>query len=51
MCAMWAGVSFARGEKNKMSRPEKSLQFLLLILLYIYKANFNPGIDLQFAFF
>lgn len=33
-----------------LSRPEKSLQFLLLILLFIYKVSFNPDIDLQFVF-
>ena len=30
-----------------MTRPEKSLQFLLLILLFIYKVIFNPDIGLQ----
>lgn len=33
-----------------MSRPEKNLQFLLLILLYIYKANFNPDIYFSVIF-
>ena len=34
----------------KMTRPEKSLQFLLLILLFIYKVNLNPDIGLQLTF-
>ena len=40
---MWAGIKL-------LTRPEKSLQFLLLILLFIYKVIFNPDIGLQFDF-
>jgi len=35
---------------KKMTRPEKSLQFLLLILLFIYKVKVSPDMSLQFVF-
>jgi hypothetical protein len=45
-----ANVPFAGRHKIELSRPEKSLQFLLLILLFIYKVIVNPDIGLQFDF-
>ena len=40
-----------RLQAKAMTRPEKSLQFLWLILLYIYNNNINPDIALQEFFF
>ena len=33
-----------------LTRPEKSLQFLLLILIFIYKVNLSPDMSLQYFF-
>ena len=32
---------------KRLTRPEKSLQFKLLILIYIYKFSLNPDIGLH----
>ncbi len=36
---------------NEVTRPEKSLQLLLLILLFIYKVNISPDMRLQLLFY
>ena len=36
--------------KIELTRPEKSLQLLLLILLFIYKVKISPDMSLQFVF-
>ena len=35
---------------NTLTRPKKTLQLLLLILLFIDKVNFNPEIGLHLTF-
>jgi len=43
----WLGSSFV----VFLTRPEKTLQLLLLILIFIYKVNVSPDMILQLHFF